>query len=59
MGAKILESEEPEDDLDELMSQIGKLLAHEYLNLMKKEDKRDESGDLCEVLERKPETGEH
>lgn len=58
-GAKVLvETSDDESDLAELIDQVGKLLAEEYLNLMKKGAK-DESSDLCKVLEREPETREH
>jgi len=40
--------------LDELISKIGKLLAEEYVSLLKKE-KTDESSHLCPVFKREPE----
>ena len=46
------------ESLDELISEIGKLLAQEYISLLKK-GATDESSDLRPVLKREPEAGKH
>ena len=44
----------------DLIAQIGKLLAKEYIALMRQQkEEDDESRDLCPVLERESKTAEH
>ncbi len=46
------------ESFEELISEIGKLLAQEYITLMKKGESNERS-DLRPVLEREPAAGEH
>jgi hypothetical protein len=52
----IVKSEHPDAAESELIAQIGKLLAAEYVALMKE---NHESSNLCSLFERKSETTEH
>ena len=55
--AKQNEAISKEQAEDDLIAQIGKLLAKEYIAMMKESQR--ESSDLCPLLEREPKTAEH
>ena len=51
-----------EETFDDLIDHLGKLLAEEYITLMKKsqeEEGQNESRNLCPVFERESEAGEY
>jgi hypothetical protein len=49
-----------EDAEGDLIAQIGKLLAKEYIALMKEQQKEPhESSNLCSLFERKPEAAKY
>ena len=53
---------EVEETFEELIDHLGKLLAEEYITLMKKSQKEEgqnESSNLCPLFERESEAGEY
>lgn len=56
--AQNIEADIAAEPFEELVDYLGRLLAEEYISLMRKGE-NDESSNLCTVLEREPEAGEH